>query len=443
MGILGRSVANVGKWLLRASGTLRDPALISLLGGTPSEAGVSVNEKTALGFAAVWAAVNQISTGCARLPLLTYRQKGRGKERAPGHPLYPILHDRANPETSSLGFRETLFGHALTWGNGFAEIERDIFDRPKHLWNLRPEWCRLIRHTDHSLWLVYDDPQHGEAKIPYKNVFHIRGLGHDGLLGYSPIKIAKTSLSVGLAAERYGARFFGSGARPSGVITHPKVIGDKAMARLQADFERIHAGLSNSHRVAVLEEGAEYKPYTLPPDEAQFIETRKFSVKDVARIFNIPPHKLRDLEDARQGNLEQENTTFLHETLLPWLIRFEQEAFYKLLMPEESRFITIEHLLEGMLRADQAIRYAAYAIGRNWGFLSANDCRAFENMSPIDGGDNYLQPLNMTPLGVQLGGATAPPSNPAAMQAQTNSFLPFLQQLVRHLEAQNVQSNAA
>lgn len=427
MGLFSRTIATAGKWLLRASGTLRDPALISLLGGTPNESGVSVNPQNALGFTPFWCAINQIATGCAKLPLILYRTDGQGKTRATWDPLYTLLHDQPCPEIPSIRWRETLFSRALVHGNGWAEIERDGSGRPVALWNLKNEYCRLTRQPDGTLWLLYDPPEHGPAKIPYRDVFNLCGLG-DGLIGLSPVALHKIALGLGMATERYGAKFFGSGARPSGFIKHPKVLSPEASKRLLNDFESIHSGLKGAHRVAILEEGAEFVPFNMPPEEAQFIQTRKFSVVEVARIFNIPPHKLKDLENANNNSLEKENTNFYAETLMPWLERLEQEAALKLLRPQTRSLYTIEHLFDGLLRADQATRYASYAIGRNWGFLSVNEIRAMENLSPIPGGDTYLQPLNMQPLASQLG-AQSLPGSPSHTLAGVGHLplLPFVQ----------------
>lgn len=410
---LQRVVGGLGRFLVRASGTLRDPALTSLFGGAPNEAGVAVNEQSALSFSPVWAAVNQIATGCAQLPCHLYQNGESWRTLATGHPVYRLLHVRANPEMSSLDFRQALFHWALTWGNGFAEIQRDPITREVlALWPLRPDWSKLFRHDDGTLWVIYQDPHQEVARIPYDDVFHLKGLSFDGLCGYSPIQLLRVCIGLGIAAERYGAKFFGQGARPSGVLTHPQQLSDKARKALKEEFELLHSGLSNAHRVAVLEEGVKWESIAIPPEEAQFIETRKFSVLEVARVFNLPPHKLRDMNGSGYNSLESENRAFLSETLLPWLQRFEQEANWKLFNGFERGRYFVRHNVEGLLRADQAQRFASYALGRNWGFYSVNEIREMEDLPPIKGGDVYLQPLNMQPFGMTPG-ANAPAGNPA------------------------------
>jgi hypothetical protein len=242
------------------------------------------------------------------------------------------------------------------------------------------------------------------------DVLHIAGPGFDGVTGYSVVKMARESIGLGMACEQFGAGLFGSGARPSGMLEHPGRLSDDARGRLRGDWERLHAGIDNAHRVAILEEGMKWTPTSIPPDDAQFLQTRKFQIEEVARWFNIPPSKLRDTGGVSYSSLEQENIAFLSETLRPWLIRLEQEFRRKLLLPESSE-LYCEHSVEGLLRTDLSARYAAYAVGRNWGWLSVNEIRALENLEPVAGGDVYLQPLNMQPLD-SAGGAQAPAAAP-------------------------------
>ena len=402
----------------RKAWSFRDPALSSFFGGSESEAGVVVTEDTALQSSAVWAATRVISEGVASLPLVLYRRSGEGRVRASDHPLYNLLKNRPNRFLSSFTFREVLTANALLWGAGYAEIERDLTGRAVALWLLRPDWMSCGQREDGAPYYIYQHPVLGEQELEADQVFYFGGLGGDGVQAYSMIRMARESLGLAMAAERFGAKLFGSGAKPSGVLTTPSHLSDDAVARLRRDFTAMHSGLSNAHRVAILENGLQWQSIGIPPEDAQFLQTRSFQISEVARWFNIPTSKLRDSGGKTYATLEQENLAFLTETLNPWLIRFEQEVWAKLLLPHEREEYYAEHLVDSVLRADIEQRYKAYAIGRNWGFLSVNDVRAKENMPPVPNGDVYLQPLNMQPLQAPSG-PSAPSATPAVGVAPT------------------------
>jgi len=402
----------------RKAWSFRDPALSSFFGGSESEAGVIVTEDTALQSSAVWAATRVISEGVASLPLVLYRRSGEGRVRASDHPLYNLLKNRPNRYLSSFTFREVLTANALLWGAGYAEIERDLTGRAVALWLLRPDWMSCGQRPDGAPYYIYQHPTLGEQELEADQVFYFGGLGGDGIQAYSMIRMARESLGLAMAAERFGAKLFGSGAKPSGVLTTPSHLSDDAVARLRRDFTAMHSGLSNAHRVAILENGLQWQSIGIPPEDAQFLQTRSFQISEVARWFNIPTSKLRDSGGKTYATLEQENLAFLTETLNPWLIRFEQEVWAKLLLPQEQDQYYAEHLVDSVLRADIEQRYKAYAIGRNWGFLSVNDVRAKENMPPVPNGDVYLQPLNMQPLQAPSG-PSAPSATPAVGVAPT------------------------
>jgi HK97 family phage portal protein len=266
---------------------------------------------------------------------------------------------------------------------------------------------------------IYRHPKHGQTELNARDVFHIRGLGFDGMQGYSVVTMARDSLGLTIAAEKFGAKFFGQGARPSGVVTLPGHLSDEAFARLKRDFAATHSGIANSHRVAFLEQGMQWQTIGIPPEDAQFLQTRAFQIGEVARWFNIPVSKLRDSGGANYASLEQENMAFLAETLRPWLIRWEQEISAKLLLAHEKPVLYAEHLVDAILRVDLSARYNAYSIGRNWGWLSVNDIRAKEGMDPVEGGDIYLQPLNMQPLQAPAG-PSAPTATPAVVAVAPN-----------------------
>jgi len=425
--------------------TLRNPPkwLYDALAGSKSSAGVRVTEKSALNLSTVWAAVLIISQTVASLPLIVYRRRQpRGKTRVPEHPLFRLLHDQPNEEMTSMVFRETLEAHALTWGNGYAQIQRDGNTRPMALWPLSPEKTKALRNDAGDIVYELSLPS-GETEIlPSRDVFHLPGLGFDGRVGYSVVRMARETMGLTKATETFGATFFANGSQVSGVLEYPGKINDEGKIALRKAWERLHKGAENAHRVAVLEDGMKWNQIGIPPDDAQFLETRRFQVEEIARWFNVPPHKIGHLDKATFNNIEQENIHFVVDTVRPWLVRWEQEIKRKLTMPSETDLFA-EHLVDGLLRGDQKTRYEAYTKGRNWGWLSANDVRELENMNPLDGdeGESYIVPLNMTPADA-LGSTPAPDASLAQMLEGQQPLLASTLRSVLRTEADKLQRAA-
>jgi HK97 family phage portal protein len=228
-------------------------------------------------------------------------------------------------------------------------------------------------------------------------ILHIRALSPDGIIGYSPIQLARQAVGLSLALEEFGARYFGNGADPGTVLEHPGTLSDEAWNRIKESWEESHKGLERSHRFAILEEGMKIEKIGIPPEDSQFIESRKFQLAEIARIYRMPPHLVGDLSNATFSNIEHQGIEFVVHTIRPWLVRWEQGLHRKLLAPEEAKTFFAEFLVDGLLRGDMTARYTAYSVGRNGGWLSANDIRELENQNPIEGGDQYLIPLNMIP----------------------------------------------
>jgi len=367
----------------------------------PSKTGISVNESSALTSTAVWACVRILSETLATLPLILYKRLPRGKERAIDHSLYRLLHDRPNPEMTSVTFREALMAHLVTWGNCYAEIEFET-DRltVKNLWPLRPDKMQVERNREtNEIIYKYSLPRAGgQVVLPAYRVWHIPGLGFDGLIGYSPISLAREAIGLSLATEEFGARFYSGGATPGGVLQYPKQMTKEAKENLRKSWNEQHSGLSNQHRIAILEEGMTFNKIGIPLNDAQFLETRKFQINEIARFFNVPPHMIGDLDRATFSNIEEQALEFVVYTMRPWLVRWEQSIKLKLLNEKEQDHFA-EFLVDGLLRGNIEARYRAYATGRQWGWLSANDVRETENQNPLPGkeGDIYLNPLNMVP----------------------------------------------
>lgn len=376
-----------------------------LFGG--STAGKPVNERSAMQMTAVYACVRILSESIAGLPLHLYRYTDSGgKEKAVDNPLYFLLHDEPNPEMTSFVFRETLMTHLLLWGNAYSQIIRNGKGEVIALYPLMPNRMTVDRDNKGRLYYQYWRGK-DEAKLSRDNivilqpsdVLHIPGLGFDGLVGYSPIAMAKNAVGMAIACEEYGAKFFANGATPGGILEHPGIVKDPAKVR--ESWNAVYQGSGNAHRIAVLEEGMKYTPIGISPEQAQFLETRKFQINEIARIFRVPPHMVGDLEKSSFSNIEQQSLEFVKYTLEPWLVRWEQAMVRSLLSKSEKEQYFIKFNVDGLLRGDYESRMNGYATARQNGWMSANDIRQLENLDRIsekEGGDLYLINGNMTKL---------------------------------------------
>ena len=376
-----------------------------LFGGTA--AGRNVNERTSMQVTAVYACVRILSEAIASLPLNVYQYGENGsKEKIYNHPLYHLLHDEPNPEMTSFIFRETMMSHLLLWGNAYAQIIRNGKGEVVGLYPLLPNKMDVSRNKAGRLIYTYrrNSDEAGAKKrdeevvLKREDVLHIPGLGFDGLIGYSPIAMAKNAIGIAIATEEYGATFFANGATPGGILEHPGVVKDPE--KLRQSWKSQFSG-KNSHSVAVLEEGMTFKQMAIPPNEAQFLETRKFQINEIARIFRVPPHMVGDLEKSSFSNIEQQSLDFVMYTLNPWIVRWEQAMQQALLLPSEKSQLFFRFNVDGLLRGDYQSRMNGYAVARQNGWMSANDIRELENMNPIpaeEGGNLYLINGNLTKL---------------------------------------------
>ena len=403
-----------------------------LFGRTTS--GKPVNERTAMQTTAVYACVRILAEAVASLPLHVYEyQDDGGKKLVHEHPLYYLLHDEPNPEMTSFVFRETLMSHLLIWGNAYAQIIRDGAGRVLGLYPLLPDKMEVQRDDRGNIYYVYsrnsdENPmfkEYGNIKLKAEDVLHIPGLGFDGLIGYSPIAMAKNAVGMTLACEEYGASFFANGANPGGVLEHPGVLKDPSKVR--ESWNSVYRGVNNAHKIAVLEEGMKYQQIGIPPEEAQFLETRKFQINEIARLYRIPPHMVGDLDKSSFSNIEQQSLEFVKYTLDPWVIRWEQSLQRSLLLPGEKGKYFIKLNVDGLLRGDYQSRMNGYAVGRQNGWFSANDIREMENMNPIpdeEGGNLYLVNGAMTKLadaGAFAGADNGQQKEEEKLPAQENS----------------------
>lgn len=383
--------------------------LVDLGMGYQTRSGVQVTPSSALSMTAVWACVRVVAESLAGLPLLVYRRRNDGgKERAADHPVYRLLHDQPNPEMSAFELREMLAAHVETWGNAYANIAWSSGGYPTSLWPLNPGRMEAIDRSSGVLMYGYRLPNGELRRIRGSEILHIRGLSGDGTWGYSPVRVHMEAIGLGMATERYGSAFFGNGARPGGLLMHPGRLSDEAQKRLLSSFNNAHQGIENAHRLKILEEGMSYQAVGIPPEEAQFLETRKFQVVEIARIFRIPPHMIGDLDRATFSNVEQQSIDFVVHSLRPRLVRFEQAYQRQLLTEGERRVYFLEHLVDGLLRGDIASRYAAYNTAIQAGFMNRNEVRGLENLNPADNLDAYLVPLNMIEAGAPMPDASPP-----------------------------------
>ena len=348
-----------------------------------ADSGERVDEKSAMQIATVYACVRLLAETVAGLPLHLYRSKGGGsaKERATDHPLYKLLYRQPNPEMTSFSFREVMMTHLLLWGNCYAQIVRDGKNGILGLYPLLPENMEIDRDEKGQIFYIYhaytdEKPGENNKDIYFRRdeIFHVPGLGFNGLVGFSPIAMMKNALGTTLAVEKYGSSFFKNGAQPSGVLEHPGVLKDPS--KIRENWSAVYGGANNAHKVAVLEEGMQYKAISLPPEDSQFLSTRQFGVNEICRIFRVPPHMVQDLEHATFSNIEHQSIDFVKD----------------LLMEEEQDEYFPKFNVDGLLRGDYQSRMQGYATGISNGFLSPNDVHRLENWDLIPaekGGNDY------------------------------------------------------
>lgn len=386
--------------------------LIEAWGGGPTNSGQRVNQNTALNLTVVYACIRVLAESVASIPLVVYRRTANGgKERATDHPVYRVLHDRANEDQPSFMWRETIMGHLGLRGNTYSEKEYDNAGRLIGLWPITPDRVQVRRARQVKQFLI--EVEGTPRAFTSREILHIPGLGYDGLVGYTPLTVAREAIGLGLAAQEHGARFFSNGANPGGVLEHPGKLGPDALKNLRASWTERHSGTANAYKPAILEEGMKWHQLSVSNRDSQFLETRKFQISEIARIFRIPPHMVGDLERATFSNIEQQSIDFVVHTLRPWLVRIEQVLNWELFDESERAEYFAEFNVEGLLRGDSAARGAFYTQMFNLGALSVNDIREKENMNPVEGGDKRFVPLNMVTLD-KAGETPEPPPSPPA-----------------------------
>ena len=361
-------------------------------GGYSTDAGVRVSEASVLANATVYACVRLIAEAVGSLPLKVYRRLpvgGRVEETA--HPLFSVLHSLPNPELTAYEMRTAMQGHLLLHGNAYAEVERDERGAVRALWPLRPDRMELTRDAAMRRVYVYTLPTGERVRWVWdprvqseSPIFHVRGLSSDGYVGLSVLRVAASVFGLAQAADSFASRFFSKGSKPAGVLKTAKVLTEETAERVRKSWETANAGLTNAHRVAVLEDGVEWQAIGINPDDAELLASRRFSVAEIARIFRVPPHLVGDASASTSwgSGLEEQNRAFVQYSLSPWLVAWEQAIARDLISAKSFGLIYARHVLEGLLRGDQAARFAAYKTGIEIGMLSPDEARELEDMAP-------------------------------------------------------------
>jgi len=357
-----------------------------------TDSGIVVNEETALTFSAVWSSVKLLSESVAGLPFQVFKSDNGSKEVVKMHPVYDTIHSTPNPIQTKFTFLQTLMTSVLLYGNGYALIKKDKFARPKELKFLHPDMVTVLLKDDKLFYEV--DSDKGTKIYASRDIIHVLGLSTDGYVGKGVIKVAQDSIGLGLASEKFGNLFFSNGSNSELAYETPANLTDEQFTRLTNVLKNRNGGLDKAHKPLLLEGGLSAKQLTIPPEQAQFLQTRKFQVNEIARWFNIPPHMVGDLEKSSNNNIEQQSTEFVQFSVVPWLNRIEQEFTRKLLWEEEKPDHFTAFNVEGLLRGDVKARAEFYRVMHSIGAISDNEIRSKENLNPYEGGDEHYRQIN-------------------------------------------------
>jgi HK97 family phage portal protein len=372
------------------------PSLWNLI-GAQSHSGVKVDEQSALCYSAVFCAVNLLAGTISTLPLRLLQEKGNKKELAAHKPVHRVMHTQWNKYMTAQVGREVMAAHVLTWGNGYAEKVMNGRGEIAGLWPIPPNRVRP-EMVDGELIYIIDVDGH-QVIMPREKILHVPGLGFDGFMGYSVVALARESIGLGMAQERFGANYFGNGTHPGVIVSHPGKLTEQGSRNLQESLVAKYSGLGNSHRLLLLEEAMKIEKISFSPEDSQFLESRQFQIPEIARWFNLPPHKLKDLTRSSFSNIESEQISFVTESILPWVVRYETNFNMQLLSEREQKEgYFFKHSLEGMLRGDNKSRAEFYAKMFGIGAMNINEIRGKEDLDPIEGGDRHFVPLNMAAL---------------------------------------------
>jgi len=392
-------------------------AVTELFGGERVASGAHVSEKKVLGIPAVWRAVNVVAGSIAALPLHAFTSESTGRMQINDGPLATLLRT-PHPDMTPFELWETVLGHTQLWGNAYLKILRNQLGEVTELWPIHPSRVRPGRATDGTK--VYEIDRKGA--VGDNVLLHIPGFGYDGVCGVAPVTAARQGFGLTIAAEEFGARFFGSGSLATGLLTTEQRLTPEQADNLQKRWKEKRGGLRNAHETIVLDSGSKFEQLTIPPEDAQFLQTRSFQISEIARMFGVPPHMLMDTEKSTSWGtgIESQAIGFVTYTLRPWLTRVEQRVSRVLNPPKPSAgkpYVYAKFSVEGLLRGDSAARAEFYSKLWNLGVLSTNDILALEERQPVEGGDVRYRPLNMGRLG-EFDNAGGVPQVTPEMQAR-------------------------
>lgn len=388
--------------------------VISVFGaGFGTASGKTITETTAFNFSGVYASIRILAETISSLPLCLFKRLERGKEKQTGNPLNNILQKKPNPEMTAMTYRELMMVHLAGWGNSYSNIERNGAGRIIALWPLRPDKTTPKR-VDGELVFEVTLSSGQKKTLPRDEVLHIPGMGFNGLVGFSPLKMVREAIGLGLAAEDFGSRFFANDARPGIVLKHPGTLKEGGQDNIRRSWNEIHGGLENKHRIAILEEGMDLQTIGIPPEDAQYLGLREFQIIELARIYRVPPHMLADLTRATFSNIEEQGLNFTTFTMTPWFVRTEQSYDMQLLEDDQQNDFFWKHNENALLRGNIESRFKAYSTGFNIGTFSINDVLELEDRNAVANGDTRFVPLNMIPLDQAVQGI---PDEPAPSRA--------------------------
>lgn len=392
--------------------SLRKPAewMINGFGGPTASSGVRVTAETAKTLAVFWGCLRVISDDMAKLPLRVHRDDGDAKNLVPAHPANRLLNKKPNPKTLAFTFRQTMQMHVMTAGRAFAEIRKTNDGTLLSLHPIHPDRVTVENDQD-SLRYRVRNPGTQDSILRADQMLHLRGLGNDGVDGMSVIAYARESLGMGLSAQAFGGHFFARGMRPAGILKTAAKLTETAIGNLRKSMEDLYGGSKNAGKVPIFDNGLEWQNVSIPPEDAQFIETRGMTSLEVCQWLRVPPFKVFDMKGQNNGSLEQQQQSYVTDSMGGWMVMWEQELHDKLLTEAEKADHYFKHNASAMLRGDFKGRSEGYAIGRQNGWMSVNEIRALEDLNPVEGGELYLAPLNMTTL-ENLGNIA--PADPAA-----------------------------
>jgi HK97 family phage portal protein len=408
----------------RSGVTVNDERFWTSSVGGRASSGINVTPETALTSSAVWACVRMISESIATMPVIVYRRRSDGgKERAPSHPLYSVLHDAPNGIQTAFAWKRVMMVHALLYGGGFSLIVPGPRGAVDTLQLIHPNNVDIESIPDGGIRYLVRGEDGIKRPVNAEDIFHLPGLSLDGTNGLSLVAYARESIGLALAAEHYSGTFYANGAEPSGILKHPGALSPQAAQNVKASWHAQHGGLEHAHEIAVLEEGMEWQSTGMTHADAELIEQLDWSAADIARFFNVPLHMIQLMTKTTSwgSGIEEMGIEFVVFSLMPWIKNWEQTIAKQLILAPQAYFC--EFLVDSLMRGKLQDRYTAYGTGRQWGWLSANDVRRLENMNPIPNGDQYFRPLNMVDVNATQEQATQQSATIGQMQGHYQLLL--------------------